>query len=198
MMSPMAIAARSIAAGLLAALAVGGSAAQTAAGGSAAKAPATVSRAVLVRGSELVKGLPNFGRNALPGLYGEYRLERTAAPDVPVGPAVRVWMTAEALYASAAAWTPTRLAGRPAYSSAAADASGAIPYRYALFDRPFSAVGRGAEPGNWSVIVGIPDLPKPAADGYGLFLPLFLDRLSFFLANARAPTDASFPAVLEW
>jgi hypothetical protein len=182
---------RAFAVGILAALAVGTAAAQPA-------AKAAAARAVLVRGSEPVKGLPNFGRNALPGLYGEYRLERTAAPDAPVGPRIRVWMTPEALYASSAAWEPARFSGRSGYASTAADVSGAVAYRYALFDRPFSAAGRGAEPGRWSVIVGLPEVPEPSAAEYGRFLPLFLDRLAFFLSNARVSTDASFPAVLEW
>lgn len=164
----------------------------------APKGAAVSARAVLERGSEAVKGLPNFGRNALPGIYGEYRLERKSAAESPIGPRVLVWMTDEALFVSAADWSPARLAGRAAFVSTNVRLSDGIRYRYELFDRPFSAAGQGAEPSRWSVIVALPEAAEEAAVEYGRFLPLFLDRLSFFLSNARRPTDASFPAVLEW
>jgi hypothetical protein len=163
-----------------------------------AKGPKISVRAVLTRGSEALKGLPNFGRNSLPSVYGEYRLER-AASAVPIGPKIRVWMTAEALYLSSAAWTPSRTAGRPSYAARIADPADGGAYRFSLFDRPFTADGQGAEPKVWSVIIAFSEnAGAEAAAEYERFVPIFFDRLAFFLSNARSRTDVSFPAVLEW
>jgi len=151
-------------------------------------------RALLVRGSASVKGLPNFGRNALPALYGEYRL---IGRDDAEGP--RVWMTSEALYLSTEDWAPERLAGRASYAArkpASPESPGA---RLFLFDRPFASEGQGAAPRVWTVLMELPAYgDSEAAAVYERFVPVFLDRLSYFLANARSQTDVSFPAVLEW
>jgi len=153
-------------------------------------------RAVLVRGAEAVKGLPGFGTNALPGLYGEYRIDLPA----PRPGSVRVWMSAEWLYLAPADWAAARIGGRDAY-----EFRGASPFpaagdpggegRLVVFERPFAASGQGAEPRAWSVLAWI---PAGADRGeIDLFIDLFLDRLAYFLGVARAPSDASFPAVLE-
>jgi hypothetical protein len=152
---------------------------------------------LLSRGSETVKGLPNFGRNALPALYGEYRIERVDGPDAQSHPDPRVWMTMEALYLSPSNWSPVRAAGRNAYASARTETVDGVDYRYFLFDRPFVADGQGAEPRRWSVIAALPQ-PGGDASTNERFLSVFLERLAYFLSNARSPTDASFPAVLEW
>ena len=153
-------------------------------------------RAVLVRGAEAVKGLPGFGTNALPGLYGEYRIDLPA----PRPGSLRVWMSAEWLYLAPADWAAARVGGRDAY-----EFRGAAPFtgagdpggegRLVLFDRPFAAAGQGADPRAWYVLTWIPSgADRTEID---LFIDLFLDRLAYFLGVARSPSDASFPAVLE-
>ncbi|MFA6505759.1 MAG: hypothetical protein WCT14_06665 [Treponemataceae bacterium] len=169
----------------------------------APNAPKVENRAILDRGSESIKGLPNFGRNSFPALYGEYRLERVAGVTLEVPgeaggpPKVRVWITSEALFISAAAWTARRLVGRSAYSAASTPGSEGARERLYLFDRPFVAEGQGAVPKLWSVLVAIPD-EAGANAAYERFISPFLDKLSYFLSNARGPTDVSFPAIVEW
>ncbi len=163
--------------------------------GTRAKAAA---RALLVQGAEAVKGLPHFGRNALPAISGEYRLLSLAD-----SPPVLVWMTDQALYLAPADWASVRVASRPAHEARGGFASGGAAYRLVLFDRPFSALGQGADPSLWSVLIAIPEVrgadgDPEAAREFDRFVPTFLDRLSYFLSNARARTDASFPAVLDW
>lgn len=166
----------------------------------AAKAAQPQNRAILVRGSESIKGLPNFGRNSFSAVYGEYRLDRVSgAPAAGSGTdaALRVWMTDVALFVSPSAWTATRIAGRPAFSAVPAQGSETAAARLLLFERPFVAEGQGAEPRLWSVFVAVPAV-SPENAAYERFVGPFLDRLSYFLSNARVPTDASFPAVVEW
>lgn len=143
-------------------------------------------RAVLVRGAEAVKGLPGFGTNALPGLAGEYRID---LPSPRTG-SFRVWMSAEWLYFAPADWVRTRVGGKDAYESRGAEAG-----RLVVFDRPFTLAGQGADPRSWSVLVIIPT--GADAGETDLFVDLLLGRLAYFLGVARAPSDASFPAVLE-
>ena len=156
-------------------------------------------RAILVRGSESVKGLPHFGRNSLPGVFGEYRLEKAAAPRGGAETAVRVWMTREALYLAASSWPPARFAGKAVFSAAETFPPDDTPFRLNLYDRPFSAEGQGAEPRLWSAIIGFP--ASSGAEAVALierFAQPFLDKLSYFLSNARTPEDASFPAIVEF
>jgi hypothetical protein len=127
---------------LFAALAVAPCAAQ-----SSGKASRTSRRAVLVRGSEAVKGLPNFGRNALPGLYGEYRLEPTAKGAEALPERILVWMTQEALYLSPADWRFSRVEGRAAWIAAERTGSANdAGRRLVLFDRPFGSEGQARTP----------------------------------------------------
>lgn len=153
-------------------------------------------RAVLVRGAEVLRGLPGFGKNAFPALYGEYRVDLPQG--LPGGP--KVWMTEEALYLAPAEWAPVRFAGRRAFEfrvSAGPEARGPAPAegRLVVFDRPFEAAGQGAEPRIWSILVLFPAGFDPA--GEERFATLFLDKLAYFLSLAKSRSDASFPAVLE-
>jgi hypothetical protein len=146
-----------------------------------------------------VKGLPNFGRNALPGLYGEYRLEPTAKGAEALPERILVWMTQEALYLSPADWRFSRVEGRAAWIAAERTGSANdAGRRLVLFDRPFGSEGQGAEPRRWTVLVSLPSDAEGSAPEYGRFVAPFLDRLAFFLSSARSAMDASFPAILEW
>jgi hypothetical protein len=132
-------------------------------------------RAILVRGTESVKGLPGFEANAFESIYGEYRLEMS-------GVTVQVWATREALYFDPAAWSK-RTVGSYA-SQRRTDADGRVIF--------------AAEPSvpGWTAIAVFPP-DGIAATEMDLFFRLFLDRFSHFLVGAKVPTDASFPATIE-
>lgn len=165
-------------------------------------------RAILTRGSVAVNGLPGFGRNALPGIAGEYVIAAAAAVGGDAAPAasptaddsplfsVRIWASKEPLYVSSADWRPVRIAGRPAFEATGSAGDTGVAGRLLLFDRPFVADGQGAEPRSWSVIIAAPADEARAAD-FARFMPVLLDRFSYFISSARAPSDVSFPAVLE-
>jgi hypothetical protein len=133
--------------------------------------------AVLAEGSRIVVGLPGFGRNALPALYGEYAI--TVADGVRVR--VPVWFTREVLVLPSA-WkkAPCRsmTAGFSAlYAPAEADGS-------ALWTLSTS---------DYHLFVSVPkEMSDPCA-----FMSKFSDRFSFFYRYAAQQEDISFPAILE-
>lgn len=147
--------------------------AQTRAAGKtpAAKEP----RAILVRGTESVKGLPGFAANAFEAIYGEYRLEASGAT-------VQVWATREPLYFDQTAWT--KRVGGGDVSLRRTDADG----RVILAAEP-------SVPG-WTAIAAFPPTALAATE-MDLFFRLFMERFSHFLVGAKLPTDASFPATIE-
>jgi hypothetical protein len=131
-------------------------------------------RAILVRGTESVKGLPGFAANAFEAIYGEYRLEASGAT-------VQVWATREALYFDPAAWTKR--------------VGGYAPQRRTDADGSVILAAEPSVPG-WTAIAVFPP-NGVAATEMDLFFRLFLDRFSHFLVGAKVPTDASFPATIE-
>ncbi len=141
-----------------------------------ASAQAAPTRAVLVRGTLQVRGVPHLPANAVPALYGEYRLD--------AGP-VRVWVVREELFLTPE-WeeipfrsprgTRIRAYSRPVRTG---EASGTA---FALRDSAY-----------WILAEAPAALPNPAA-----FLEALAARLSYFVSQAKSPGDLSLPAVLEY
>jgi hypothetical protein len=144
-------------------------------GGGAARSAASAPAALLVRGTERVKGLPGFPPNAFEAIYGEYRLESD-------GSAVHVWATMEALYFDSGIWASRRV------GPYAAETRRSEPEGRLLVATDLAAWG-------WTVIVAFPPEGKSGIE-MDRFLDVFLERFVRFLAGAKLPTDVSFPATL--
>lgn len=69
---------------------------------------------LLIRGTEAVRGLPGFGRNAIPALVGTYLVQsREGRPPV----AVHVWASRERLYFKPAQWEAVPIPANTALAS---------------------------------------------------------------------------------
>lgn len=69
---------------------------------------------LLIRGTEAVRGLPGFGRNAIPALAGTYLVQsREGRPPV----AVQVWASRERLYFKPAQWEAVPIPANTALAS---------------------------------------------------------------------------------
>lgn len=163
-------------------------------------------QAILVRGSDPVKGVPGFGKNALPALYGEYATSMAGEDLV-----LRVWATREALYLKAGFWAARKVGSYTLREARAPENDDELPagtaFLLSLAERPFPSGGLGALPDEWSIVFALPagggsaeqSITNPARtaalDSFRLHL---LDRFSYFLSQARLPTDVSFPANVEY
>lgn len=140
-----------------------------------ASAQAAPVRAVLVRGTLSVRGVPHLPVNSIPALYGEYR----AAAGL-----IRVWVVREELFLTPEweefTFKPAGGARIRAYSRPVGTAEGPGT-AYALRDSSY-----------WILA----EVPAPAGDPVP-FLDALTVRLAYFAAQARSPSDLSLPAVLE-
>ena len=134
-------------------------------------------QAKLVRGSESVRGIAGFGRNAIPALFGEYAY--AAANGQILG--VSVWFTRQALVQDEG-WVSLSCPGLP--GGFALSQNGSIQDGSLL-------VLASAE--DYSLIIGLPS-------GFGSpcrFTSVLIERLMFFMRNASREEDISFPAFLR-
>jgi hypothetical protein len=135
-------------------------------------------RAVLVEGTAPVRGLPGFGRNALPALYGTYAFPQDGA-STPLE--IELWFTREILV-------------MPADWGKAPCRTG--PLGFTMLAAPTEADGSalwalaGAE---YTLLVRFPQgMASPCA-----FIAVLADRFSFFYRYSARPEDVSFPAILD-
>lgn len=134
-------------------------------------------QAVLVRGSESVRGIAGFGRNAIPALYGEYALpDGSGAMQI-----VSVWFTRGTLVLDEG-WSPLSCPGLPAgiaLSQSGPDGEG-----------QFVVVASTAD---YRLVLRLPA-------GFGSpcrFISVLIDRFRFFMSNAIREEDLSLPAFLQ-
>ncbi len=146
----------------------------------AAATSAEAEWALLTRGVQPVKGVPGFGTNAIPALYGEYRLDSLAEP-------VAVWATREGLYFDPRIWKGRR-AGGLAVRSRAAGTEDAFPAPRTLIAAESAA--------DWTVVAAFPGDTEGNAE-VDRFMRAFAERFARFALSAKLPTDVSFPAVLD-
>jgi hypothetical protein len=130
---------------------------------------------VLVRGTERVRGIPVFGRNAIPALFGEY-LVMVGAEVL----SIQIWYTREPL-AVGVDWIVPVCRGLPSavrlLSSRTAD-------------------------GGELVVATSPDYQlamvfPPAYSESCRFTVVLIERFSWFMGYAAREEDYSFPAFLE-
>ncbi len=141
-----------------------------------ASAQAVPARAVLVRGTLPVRGVPHLPVNSIPALYGEYRWEAAT---------ILVWVVRDELFLTPE-WTeiPFRSpAGSRirAYTRSVATGEGRRT-AFALRDAAY-----------WILA----EIPSGVADPLP-FLEALAVRLAYFASQARSPADLSLPAVLEF
>ncbi|GAB1482181.1 hypothetical protein MASR2M78_09960 [Treponema sp.] len=155
-------------------------------------------QAILLRGAARVLGLPGFAPNAFPALLGEYKTES----DEPI----YVWASQEALYFDARLWKSRnlkkyRLLERdadpddPELIRLVSSKPPLSPLRLRVLDRPFSQNTSPSGLSEWSIILAGTLLNNEYYDSITI---AFLERFVYFLAGAKAPSDASFPAVLTF
>lgn len=136
--------------------------------------------AVLVHGSTAVKGLPGFGQNALPALWGEYAY---LPKDSASGDALHipVWFTRERLLYPET-WT--------------VPACGTLPAGISALRAPAEADGSSLwilRADGYTILANMPSsLPEPCR-----FASVLTERFLFFQRYAERPEDASFPAILD-
>mgnify|MGYP000918793459 FL=1 len=169
-------------------------------------------RAVLVRGSIPVKGLPGFGLNALPGLSATY-LYLPSGATAPYE--INVWFS-ESLLPVPDGWTTIRCPGLPDSEQGPWTIAGSPPgpssstgsaTRQESSDRSVpDPAAAGSRPTditetllilvngkNYSILVEQPaSLPNPCP-----FMVTLLDRFAFFYRYAASRYEVSFPSVLE-
>jgi len=143
-------------------------------------------RAVLVDGSRLVKGLPGFGRNALPALTGEYTYLPAGQKPEDGSLRISVWFTREALVYPDD-WKTPALGLKPCTTLPAGISLLAI----LKLDEDTTLWALGAT--GYTLFVGVPGaLADPCR-----FAGVFSERFLFFKRYAERPEDTSFPAILD-
>lgn len=130
-----------------------------------AAVPAT--RAVLVRGSIPIAGIPHLAPNALPALEGEYRFR---------GEAVFAYFTREVLYFPPE-WSPRTYGAAPVLEMKAGN----------------RAVAAFKDPSGFYLLLDFPD----GAAWRASFFSAFKSRFDFFMQSAKTDSDISFPAVFD-
>ena len=155
------------------------------AGGPVFAVPPSFHGAFLSQGTELRRGLPGLGENAIPAWFGEYRFT------IPEGPSsFSVWATNEGLYFSPQEWTSRTWGTLRGLEKN--DPRGTL----VVLPTPQGFVG-----GQWNVFFLIPPTKKPASPGASVENVLFrayLDRFTYFLANVQRVSDVSLPALIEF
>ncbi|MGD9938345.1 MAG: hypothetical protein AB7T74_00950 [Clostridia bacterium] len=144
--------------------------------GASARVPVP-GQAVLVRGSESVRGVAGFGRNAIPALFGEYAVV-SADGETHI---LSVWFTREALVLDEA-WRSLSCSGLPTGFTLAQ--SGTLEAGLLVVV---------ASTSDYRVVISVPA-------GFGNpcgFTTVLIERFTFFMRNAGREEDISFPAFLQ-
>ncbi|MFH2116179.1 MAG: hypothetical protein ABIJ86_16890 [Spirochaetota bacterium] len=134
-------------------------------------------QAVLIRGSESVRGIAGFGRNAIPALFGEYAFAVTGGETQVLA----VWFTREVLVLDEA-WSALTCPGLPTgFVLAQSRPSGD--------DSPVLV----ASAADYRIVIRLP----PGFGNPCRFTAVLIERFIFFIRNAVREEDISFPAFLQ-
>jgi hypothetical protein len=165
-------------------------------------------RAVLVRGNVWVRGIPGFGNNVFPALFGEYRLEfpgpgdSGAAPAAPAAPQTggeaekrdqvfSIWLSGEPLHFAEGSWRPR--GGLPGIAPMESRDGEAL-----LFGFSFSG---GVNLGTWTAVFQFPRGLEAAGldeSSANALAGRWTDRFLYFLSFIKNPADVSLPAVFAF
>lgn len=134
-------------------------------------------QAILVRGSESVRGIPGFRRNAIPALYGEYAL----LADGGGTQLVSVWFTRESLVLDET-WEPLTCPGlAPGFLLSRSGGAGE--------GQPILVASTAA----YRLVIRLP----AGFDNPCRFTSVLIERFMFFIRNASREEDISLPAFLQ-
>ena len=143
---------------------------------------------LLVRGTEPVRGLPGFGRNAIPALAGTYVIQsREGRPPVTV----KVWASREWLFFKPPQWVAESTSGGEALRVWRQDLN---PTAGGL--RAYELKSAGPEDSRWTVLVLEPPVAPEEQNLMNLFYRNLISRFVYFLENARRAEDVSLPALV--
>ena len=137
--------------------------------------------AILVEGTRPAKGMPGFGKNAIPCLEGVYRLDN--------GLAVTVRVTREPLVFRDELWKKT-----DGYSRAAREGSEGGSTVIVSESAPGAREGFGGS-GRWYYAISF-DAGTDAAER-ARFFEAFAPKADEFVMAASRPADVSLPAILR-
>jgi len=140
--------------------------------------------ALLIRGSARERGLPFLGQNALETLTGSYIL----AGDDGAPAEIDLWHCAEPLIIPAA-WSPRSCPGLPA-----GFVLRAAPPAAALAGIPLGRALWVLEAASYRIFMSLP----AEFGGACRFAAALGERFEWFRRYAAAPSDLSFPALLEY
>lgn len=162
--------------------------------------------AFLVQGTAPVRGLPGFGRNAIPSLSGTYYIR---SHDSSRSVTIKVWASWEMLYFKPSRWAKTELPTpnvARAWSQMVDETSyipALLPYTaaYNLNQariRAFELAIPGPQSSQWTLFVL--EQADTAEDRilFEQFYKKFTERFIYFLGTARRVEDVSLPALLLW
>jgi len=143
---------------------------------------------LLVRGTEPVRGLPGFGRNAIPALAGVYLVQsREGRPPVTV----KVWASREWLFFQPPQWVAESTSGGEAlrvWRQELKSSEGVL--------RAYELKSAGPEGSRWTVLVLEPPVEQEEEASLGQFYRNLIRRFMYFADNARRVEDVSFPALV--
>ncbi|MDR0623053.1 MAG: hypothetical protein LBG10_01315 [Treponema sp.] len=158
------------------------------AGVTAAGAGAQERRAVLSRGNTWVTGIPGFGSNVFPAVYGEYRLE--FSPAGGGDQAVFVWLCGEPLHFAESLWRPWNGSGLSVVQRREGEAR--------LLGFSFSG---GSGLGIWTAVFQFPQGIEAAGldeISANALINKWADRVLYFLFLIKNPADVSLPAAFAF
>lgn len=135
---------------------------------------------ILVEGTEQKTGIPGFGDNRIPALFGVYR---TAA-----GQFVRVWATSEPLLFNTASWNDDKAGDNRGRVNVSGES---ILY---AFERNLDMKEELSGLRRWYYILEF-DAMSPAVERLA-FIEAYIRRADAFVSSARRYQDISLPAVL--
>lgn len=162
--------------------------------------------AILVQGTKPVRGLPGFGRNAIPGLAGTYSIRsQEGSPSFFIS----VWASQERLYFKSPIWNKATALPKdvsrtwiqivsedsfiPAYAPQ--------PIEYNSNQariRALELAFPGPQASQWTLLVLELADAAEAQSLYDQFYKKLTERFIYFLGTARRVEDVSLPAVIVW
>ncbi|WP_304224541.1 hypothetical protein [Gracilinema caldarium] len=162
--------------------------------------------AILVQGTKPVRGLPGFGRNAIPGLAGTYSIRSS---DGNRSFAIPVWASQEQLYFKSPIWNKTTALPKDvsrAWIQIIREESFIPAYTLQPIEynsnqariRALELAFPGPQASQWTLLVLELADTAEAQSLYDQFYKKLTERFIYFLGTARRVEDISLPAVVVW
>lgn len=137
-------------------------------------------RAILEVGTVSAAGVPGFGPNRIPCLYGRYDLGDSGN--------IEAYAVSDPVLFSAERWTKSGTASQPRWSAVSEGR------RIIAAARSIPSSNPESVPRDWHFVLSFPDTMSES--DCLAFFSLFAERVSFFFSSAKTREALSFPAVL--